>query len=75
MGELDQVAERISAEESGPVRDRGVVVWLMARFVQATSCLIEVLDFETEMSSGGDVGRATKEMQLEAVPGRKPKQV
>jgi hypothetical protein len=75
MGELDKVAGGVAAEESRAVRDRGVVVGLMTPLAQAKACLVQVFDFETEMSGAGGIGLTTEEMQLEAIPGREPNQL
>src|ERR1700686_2394691 len=75
MGELDQVAGRVAAEEARAVGDRSVVVWLVARVVQAPPNLVQVLHLETEVSSRSGIGLTAKEMQLEAVPGGEQNQL
>src|SRR5258708_8976859 len=50
--ELDQVADRVTAEEPRTVGNRCVVKRRQARFLKAAPGLLEIVDIEAEMSSG-----------------------
>src|SRR5258708_28953054 len=72
--ELDQVADRVTAEEARTVGNRCVVKRRQARFLKAAPGLLEIVDIEAEMASGlhGCAGR--EEAGLEVVAARKPQQ-
>src|SRR5262249_28216455 len=63
--ELDQVAERVAAEEPGPVGDRRPIVGLVAGVSQPLPGLVEVVHVTAEVPSPAPV-----RLERSAVPGR-----
>src|SRR2546421_10176366 len=70
--ELDQVVERVAAEEARPVRDGRVVVRLEAGIGQPPARAVEVIDVEAEVAGGAGRQVAAEEVELHAVPGGVP---
>src|SRR5713226_550214 len=75
-GKLDQIAEGVTAEEAGPVRDRDIIVGGVPGRVELSARGFEVLGLQAEVARVLGVGRPRKEVQLEALgPGREPDQL
>src|SRR5215472_1481386 len=73
--ELDQVAERVAAEEPGPVGDRRPIVGLVAGVSQPLPGLVEVVHVKAEVPCRARPQFAWKEVQFQAVPDRVPDQL
>src|SRR5258708_1606379 len=72
--ELDQVADRVTAEEARTVGNRCVVKRRQARFLKAAPGLLEIVDIEAEMASGLHVCAAREEVELEVFAAGEPQQ-
>src|SRR5260370_34812102 len=70
--ELDQVADRVTAEEARTVGNRCVVKRRQARFLKAAPGLLEIVDIEAEMASGLHACAAREEVELEGLAAGEP---
>jgi hypothetical protein len=73
--ELEEIAGWITTKESGPVRNRRVVVGFVARGLETPAGVFQIFDVQAKVAPRDWIRHALEEVQLEAIPRGEPDQV